>query len=153
MLTQAQARIQFVNWLQENHPALAAAAINAAQSDTVSVNGLGQFSFTTAIKETADTAAQTGGSIWEKLTGAATALGTSYLALKNQRDMMKINIARAEQGLPPLDVATSAPVVRAQVDIDPALARDLASNVGSTLNRTLLIGGAAVIALILFMNR
>jgi len=144
MLTQAQARIQFVLWLQETHPALAAAAIEAAKSS--SVNGLGQFSFGGAV-ETATEGASTGGSIWEKITGGAMALGSTYLMLKNQRDMMKINIARAEQGLPPLDAASSAPVIRTQIDIDPDLAKDLASNIGSKMNQGLLIiGGIALVA-------
>ena len=141
MLTQAQARIQFVDWLQNAHPALAAAAIEAAENGSINsnaTNGLGQIE---------------GGSFWEKLSSGALALGGTYLTLRAQRDAMKLNIARAEQGLPPIDPALAAPTIRTQVDIDPALAQKLMSNVGSGLNRTLLFAGAAVLALVLFMNR
>ena len=81
------------------------------------------------------------------------ALGTTYLSLQAQRDTMKINIARAEQGLPPIDPGAAAPVIRTQVDIDPGLARDLASNIGSGLNRGLLVMGAVVLVAVLFMGR
>ena len=91
MLTQAQARIQFVSWLQEAHPALAAAAIEAAENS--SINGLGQMGPPAPAK-------LAGGSFWEKLTSGAIALGGTYLTLKAQRDAMKLNLARAEQGLP-----------------------------------------------------
>jgi len=144
MLTQAQARIQFVDWLQKAHPALAAAAIEAAENS--SINGLGQMGPPAP-------ANGLGGSFWEKITSGALALGGTYLTLKAQRDAMKINIARAEQGLPPIDPALAAPTIRTQVDIDPALAEKLMSNVGSGLNRTLLIAGAGILALVFFLNR
>lgn len=153
MLTQAQARIQFVLWLKETHPALAAAAIDAAGNRSVN-NGLGQFSFSDAVSSTAEKAADTGGSMWEKITSGALALGGTYLALKAQRDAMKINIARAEQGLPPIDAAAVAPVVRVQTDIDPQLAADLASNIGSKMNQGLLvIGGLALVAMLMMGGR
>ena len=141
MLTQAQARIQFVDWLQNAHPALAAAAIEAAENSSSTgnaINGLGE---------------TTGGSFWEKLTSGAMMLGGTYLTLKAQRDAMKLNLARAEQGLPPIDPALAAPVIRTQVDIDPALAQKLMSNVGSGLNRGLLMMGALILGVVLFMGR
>ena len=90
---------------------------------------------------------------WQKLTSGALALGTTYLALKNQRDAMKMNLARAEQGLPPLDVAATAPVIRTQVEIDPALAAKIGGSIGSGLNTTMLMVGAGVLLLVLFMGR
>ena len=66
---------------------------------------------------------------------------------------MKLNLARAEQGLPPIDPGLAAPTIRTVIDIDPSLARNLASNIGSGLNRTLLIGGAVILAIVLFTGR
>lgn len=150
MLTQAQARIAFVSWLQNAHPALAAAAIEAAENSSISgnaTNGLGQYEMGPPAPEIS------GGSFWEKLTTGAIALGGTYLTLKAQRDAMKINLARAEQGLPPIDPALAAPTIRTVVDIDPNLARNLASNIGSGLNRTLLFAGAAILAFFLFTKK
>lgn len=152
MLSQAQARIQFVAWLKEFNPALAAAAISHAETVTRTDEPF-FFGSRAGLGQIPTASVETGGSFWEKITTGAMALGTTYLTLRAQRDAMKINIARAEQGLPPIDPATAAPVIRTQVDIDPALAQRLASNVGSGLNRALLIGGAVVVALVLFLNR
>jgi hypothetical protein len=135
MLTQTQARIAFLSWLQQNHPALASAAIDYADSPNNNMSGLGEESW------------------WQKLAAGATALGTTYLALKNQRDTMKLNIARAEQGLPPLDVAATAPVIRTQVEIDPALARKIGGGIGAGLNTTMLMVGAGILLVVLLMGR
>ena len=135
MLTQTQARIAFLSWLQQNHPALAAAAVDYADRPD-NLAGLGAEE-----------------SWWQKLTSGAMALGTTYLALKNQRDAMKMNLARAEQGLPPLDVASTAPVIRTQVEIDPALAAKIGGSIGSGLNTTMLMVGAGILLVVLFMGQ
>lgn len=136
MMTKTQARIAFVDWLQKTHPQLAQAAI--AHADAPGLNsGLG---------------AET--SWWQKLASGAAALGTTYLALKNQRDAMKINLARAEQGLEPIDAAMSAPVVRTQVDIDPAIAQKIAGSIGGGINTGMLaIAGLGLIALLFLMKK
>ncbi len=129
-------RVQFADWLREKHPDLYEKAIAYAKG-AKAPPGLG------AEEQ----------SFWQKFTEGAAALGTTYLSLKNQRDAMKINVERAQQGLPPIDTAVGAPVVRTQVSIDPAIARQLASTAGEGINKMLLFGGAALIALLLFMKK
>lgn len=46
-------------------------------------------------------------------------IAPSYFQIKSQSDLMKINIARAEQGLPPIDSSGLAPTVN--VGISPAV--------------------------------
>ena len=134
-MTKTEARIAFVDWLQKNHPALATAAIDYA--DTPGASGLGQ--------ET---------SWWQKLASGAAALGTTYLALKNQRDAMKLNLARAEQGLPPVDIASTAPVVRTQVEVSPEIARKIGGSIGGGINTGMLaIAGIGLIALLFLMKK
>ena len=135
----AQARIDFAQWLKNEHPALFAKAIAIAENSTATLSGLGQ--------------ADSGGSFWSKFSKAALGLGTTYLALKNQRDAMKINLARAQQGQPPIDMATSAPVVRTQVDMSPELTQRLVSNVGGAMQMPLIIAGVGLVALLLFMRK
>lgn len=130
-MNQATARIQFADWLKRTHPAIYAKAINAATAQEA-VQGLG---------ETAPS-----GSFWQKFSDAAMGLGTTYLALKNQRDAMKINLERAQQGMPPIDAGSTAPVVRTQVQIDPVTADKLASTAGEGINKTLLLAGVAIAA-------
>ena len=134
------ARVQFAQWLKDNHPALFARAIAIAENST---NGLGQMG----------PPAPSGGSFWDKFQKAALGLGTTYLALKNQRDAKKINIERAKAGQPPIDVATSAPVIRTVVDMSPELTNRLVSSVGGALQMPLILGGLAVVALLFFMRK
>lgn len=125
-----QARIQFAKWLKVNHPVIFSQAVKAAAASQFA--GLGETT-----------------SFWSKFTTAAAGLGTTYLALKNQRDAMKINLERAQTGLPPIDVAASAPTVRTQVDLSPELTNRLVSTAGEGINKTLLLVGAGVAAFIL----
>ncbi len=165
----ANPRVQFADWLKRNQPEVyddaiefarasagqRAAAIAQTQAKAAGVfdSELGFLDWdVTGITEPATTTTETK-SFWEKFTEGALAVGTSYLTLKNQKDMLKLNIARAEQGLPPLDAATTAPVIRTQVSIDPATAQALASNVGSSINRGMLMIGAVAIVVVFFMMR
>lgn len=132
---QGQARIQFAQWLKDNHPELFKAALAKAANATATLSALG---------------AEEGSSFWSKFGKAALGLGTTFLALKNQRDAMKINLERAQQGQPPIDVATSAPVIRTQVDVSPELQRELISTAGAGINKTLLLAGAGLAAFLLF---
>lgn len=127
----AQSRIDFAKWLKSEHPDIFTRAVSAAAQSELS--GLGETE-----------------GFWSKFTKAAAGLGTTYLALKNQRDAMKINLERAQQGQPPIDVATSAPVVRTQVDLSPELTQRLVSTAGEGINKTLLLAGAGVVAFLLF---
>lgn len=137
----AQSRTQFADWLKTNHPALFQRAIRIAENATN--NGLGQIGPPAPATEPTK-------SFWEKFTEAAAGLGTTYLTLKNQRDAMKINLDRAQQGLPPIDAATSAPVIRVQTDLSPQLTDRLVSTAGEGLNKMLLLGAAAVAAFFIF---
>jgi len=92
-------------------------------------------------------------SFWSKFAEGALAAGTTYLTLKNQRDAMKINLERAQIGQPPIDMATSAPVIRTVVEVEPATARALASDVGAGINKTMLVvGGVALVAMFFLMR-
>jgi len=136
-MSQAQARIDFAQWVKDNHPALFAKAVAIAENSTATLGAMGE--------ET--------GSFWSKFGTAVMGLGTTYLALKNQRDAMKINLERAQQGQPPIDMATSAPIVRTQVDMSPELTQRLVSNVGAGMQTPLIIAGIGLVALLFFMRK
>lgn len=133
-MSEAQARIDFAKWLKSEHPAIFARALKVAANSTLS--GLGATE-----------------GFWSKFTKAAAGLGTTYLALKNQRDAMKINLQRAQDGQPPIDVATSAPAIRTQVDLSPELTQQLVATAGTGINKTLLLAGAGIAAFFLFYKK
>ncbi len=169
----ANPRVQFADWLKSELPevyddaikyAQASAgaraqaltqAARAAQAKAAGVldTGLGFVDWDVFATDEPATTAVEEKSFWEKFTEGAIAVGTSWLVLENQKDMLKLNIARAEQGLPPIDPATTAPVIRTQVSIDPATAAALASNVGSSMNRGLLMMGAVALVVMFFVMR
>ena len=165
----ANPRVQFANWLKTEHPqvfdealqlAQSSAAgqmalLRAAQAGVTEGDQLGQWdlSFLDPVTMPDLSAPVAEKSFWEKFMEGALAGGVTYLTLKNQRDAMKINLDRAQAGLPPIDVATSAPVIKTVVDIEPTLARDLASNIGAGINRNMLIIGAVGLVVLFFMMR
>jgi len=135
-MSQVQSRVDFAKWLKSEHPALFDRAVRIASNNQ---QGLG--------------AVNSSPSFWSKFSKAAMGLGTTFLALKNQRDAMKINLARAQQGQPPIDASTSAPIVRTQVDISPELRKQLTSTAGEGINKTLLLVGAGVAAFLLIYSK
>lgn len=125
-MNHAQARIQFADWLKREHPDIFAAAIEKASEGELGATDTPSF--------------------WQKFTTAAMGLGTTYLSLRNQKKAMEINLARAKAGQPPIDMATSAPVVRTQIDMSPQLQQRLISTAGEGLNKTLLYAGLGLLA-------
>ena len=137
-----RAQLQFLTWVRNRYPELYAAAIAKAEGNKNAQLGL----------VAPETEVPTE-SFWSKVGGALTGLGTTYLTLKNQRDAMKLNLARAEQGLPPVDAGVTAPVVRTEIDLPPDVVSKMTQSAGMQVNKMLLFGGAAIIAIMLFMNR
>ena len=66
-------------------------------------------------------------------------IGKTMLQIKQQADIQRINIARAEKGLPPLRVADIAPQVKVGMDTEQ-------------LNKVLAVGaGIAVLAVVAYL--
>ena len=126
-----KAQMQFLTWLDNKHPELYDAVMLKImrQDDAKKMAGLGE-------EETE--------SMWSKITTGLMAVGTTYLSLKNQRDAMKLNLARAEQGLPPVDAGVTAPIIRTEIDLPPDVIDKLTSTAGLQINKILLFGGVAL---------
>ena len=136
-MNKAQAQILALSEIKRNHPALFEAAVRATKKQRSKgdmLKGLGE----TETK-----------SLWDRLSENIVKLGGAYLTIKNQKDMVDLNIERARQGLPPLDIGSTAPVVRTQVDLPPGMVNQLTSEAGMGLNKILLFGGAAILAVML----
>lgn len=84
---------------------------------------------------------------WEKALDAAADLGTAYFGYQAQKDVLKVQQKRAEQGLPPIESAAYAPTIRHAVDIPPEFKQG-AMGVG-----TLAVMGVGAVVLLMMANR
>jgi len=113
------ARAQFTQWVKDEHPELFRQAVEYAenwrlrqadeQGNPATINGL------------ADTATAEPQSFWQKFGEGLTSLGTAYLGYKGQKQVLDINLQRAQSGLPPIDPRTGAPTVRTAIDLSPEM--------------------------------
>lgn len=127
-----KARLAFLTWLRKNHPRVYADAVGASAQmggimDTIS-GALSKIDF-------------------GKISDGVAKAGTAYLAVKSQKDLLKLNLERAKTGLPPLDSTDYgiAPTVRTEIDVDPRLAAGLRDS----MMMPLLFGGLALAAVLL----
>ena len=166
---QVRGQMMFLTWVNENYPDLYQAVLNRVASQQVASqhvarriarrnkrrvaqrvaarNGLGQTVGPPAA-EIVDT------SWWAKAAGAFTALGTTYLGLKNQRDVLKINLERAKQGLPPIsNEDLTAPIVQTRVDLSPEVMQQLTAGAGLQINKVLMFAGVGLLAFMLMRKK
>ena len=132
-----KAKLQFLTWVKQTHPALFEQALQQTRSREDTQAQLGQ--------------TDSGGSFWDKLSENLTKLGTAYLSFKNQKQVMDLNLQRAEQGLPPVDMGATAPVVRTEVSLPPDVVSQVTASAKTGLNTMLLVAAAA--AAFLFFRR
>lgn len=128
------ARLQFVTWLKKAAPDVYQQAMGSALRSDATLRGLGE---------------EPAKSVWEKFTDALTGVGTTLLTLKAQKDALKLNLQRAQAGLPPIDTSAVAPTVRTQVDVSPELAQKLIDTTGEGLNKALVWGGLGLLGLMI----
>lgn len=135
-----RARMQFLTWVRDNFPDLYNVAIEQADvsEQAQMLQGLG---------------AEEQVPWYQKVASVLTTAGTAYLALRAQREALKINLARAEAGMPPIDTAGIAPVIRTQIELPPEVIEKVTGAAGVQVNKMLLFGAAAVVAIMLFMRR
>ena len=129
-----KSQAQFLTWLKNNHPGLYSAALERAEvtrHEASTLSGLG-----------ADE------SLWSKIVNGVSSLGTTYLALRNQKELLELNLERAKAGQPPLDAGATAPVVRTQIDLPPHLMAQLQQGAADTGKKVLIYGGAALLGFI-----
>lgn len=141
------ARAQFLTWLKQTNPGVFRSALEHAErakahfeaqsGDPAALSGLAE----------TETGAVVQKSWWQSLAEGITAAGTAVLAYKGQKASIEMNMARAQQGLPPIDLSRyNAPTVRTQVDVSPEILARLREG---GMNTMLLVGGIAAAVLLL----
>ena len=112
MNKQMQAKIEFVKWLRDNDPFLFNVAVKRHQMLTQNVGGLG-FSFSDL--NFADIATT--------ITDTVKSVAPALVQYKAQSKILKMQLDRARQGLPPADVETYTPVIKTEVSASPEMER------------------------------
>lgn len=125
-----QSQAQFLTWLKKWNPSLYSATLERADQATLGFLGEEQ-------------------SLWSKIVNGVSSLGTTYLALRNQKELLELNLERAKAGQPPLDAGATAPVVRTQIDLPPDIMAQLSQGAANTTNKILLYGGGGLLAFLL----
>ena len=120
-----------VRWLLSNDPGF------RAYAQSKGLAGLGA-----AAKKKA---ASAGGGILSTVTDSLSKVAQAYYTAKGQKDIIKLQQKRAQQGLPPLDSSYYTPGMR--VDVAP----DFASSLGIS-KQTLLLGVAGFLGLVLVIS-
>ncbi len=86
-------------------------------------------------------------------------LAPVYLQTRAQKQILDVQVARAKQGLPPLQTSQLAPTVKVQASISPANMRTLTTQAGRSISTGLgnlkmpLIIGAGIIGAVMFMRK
>lgn len=140
------ARAQFLQWVKDTHPQLFRGALKYAESwregeadrqgNPGTVSGLGEVYDPSG----APTGVVAPTNFWQQFATGITALGTAYLGYKGQKNVLEMNLQRAQAGLPPIDPVTGAPTVRTSVSLSPEIMARL-NDTGATLQKVILWGG------------
>lgn len=121
----AQAVKEFLGFLSVYSPEVYAEVMSqvpeaaAAVSMTPHMQGLGMFLGQAPAPQTTTAAAPPQQAWWEKALAAATEIGGAYFGYQAQKDILKVQTQRAQQGLPPIPTEAYAPTIRHSVDIPP----------------------------------
>lgn len=127
----SNARKAFIQWIKRNNPKLYRAALLRVKNSGGSLNGMDGW--------------------FDSLTSSLTDLAPKYLQYKQQKKVMKMQMTRAEKGLPPANVADYAPVIKTRVDIAPETRRELISAGQKSLKDMMLPIGLGVGGLVLVL--
>ena len=145
------ARAQFLTWLKRTSPLTFQHALKVAE--TAKAHFAAQSGNPGALSGVGWTMGSNGTAVaepknwWQSLAEGITSAGTAYLAYKGQKAAIDLNLQRAQQGLPPIDVSRyTAPTLRTQVDVSPEILARLREGGTNTL---LLVGGIAAAVLLL----
>lgn len=120
----------FVLWIRKFNPKLYRAALLRANKKH-GLSGIGDF--------------------FGDLLGNLTDLAPKYLQFKQQKDLMKMQLKRAQEGLPPAKVEDYAPVIKTRIDLAPATRTAMVGGIKDIM-MPLAIGGG-VLLLVLAMKK
>lgn len=107
-------RAKFLSWVKTRHPKIYRMALLRAGSRRHSLSGLGQ----------------EGDSWWDTVVSGIKEMIPAALQFKQQKDLMNMQLKRAEAGLPPANVADYTPVLKIQTELAPETRTALIDQLG-----------------------
>lgn len=125
-----ESKKQLVVWVKEKFPSLyqeALRKVNRRKRKSGGMGGIGDFfgDMFSSIKDLAPT----------------------VLQLKQQKALMKMQLKRAQQGLPPANVKDYTPVLRTQIDVG----KDTRKAIGNEMSKYIIPAGIGLGALVLLL--
>lgn len=145
--TQTENRALYLAWLRETAPTLYWDAIRIANNgpkeyDPGAISGVGGFW---------SNVGSTFSNVAQSVAQAVPQLATAYAGYQNQKELIKVNTQRAQQGLAPYVMGADGQLTVAQgqgyTDAEWRLAQT-----GNSTNTLLIGGGIALLAVILLMR-
>jgi len=133
-------RQKFLNWLRDIDPELYSRTMTMTKAKRAQGYSLSDYD-------------ENLGGIWDDIKGSLSAVLQTGLKLKQQRDLYKLQMARAERGFPPLKVDEFAPVIKTEIEIGQKTRNQLFSEVGAGFKKYMIPAGIGLVALIFFMRR
>lgn len=137
---------RFVQMIRKTHPRLYAIA-KARVGEPPTGAGLGQI--------TKNGTTETASSWFSRLTDTLTTLAPTYLQYKSQKELLEIQLQRAQEGLPPLETSQYAPAV--QIGLDPEQTREAiaaaGAQAGEFLRQPMVLAAGAGLLLLVMMRR
>lgn len=128
-----QSRKEFIAWVKKTNPKLYRAALVNSDGMSASMNDW-----------------------FTKVTDSITNLAPKYLQFKQQKDVMKMQMKRANQGLPPAKVEDYAPVIKTRIDLAPETRAEIIKGGRDSLSdfgKPLIYGGLALAAFYFFTKK
>ena len=119
-------RAKFLSWVKSQHPKIYRMALLRAGNRGRSLSGLGQEEV----------------SWWSKMVTSIQEVIPAALQYRQQKDIMKMQLQRAQAGLPPANVADYTPVLKIQTDIAPETRAAFFDQLG----KPVIFGGLALAA-------
>ncbi len=141
---------RFVQMIKRTHPRLYAIAKARIGEPPAGMGGLGQ-----KIVSGEPTVTATTSTWFSRLTDTLTTLAPTYLQYQSQKELLEIQLQRAQQGLPPLETTQYAPAV--QIGLDPAQTREAIAAAGGQaadfLRQPMVLAAGAGLLLLVMMRR
>ena len=143
-------KVAFVEWVKYNDPVLYNVAVkaHALKNGVQAIHGLADYEPMGAIDL---------GAMFNTVVDVFGKVVPSVVALRSQKDILKAQLERAKQGLPPMKVEDYAPVIGVDAkigkDAEDALVRVATQTTDNTLQKYGIYLAGGVIALMFFMRK